>query len=65
MVRARREMQLALNAQNAIEVAGPRVEWAVVAYARVHDDRIAYEIPRSARVFQSDVGLDRSSFVTR
>jgi hypothetical protein len=63
--RARREMQLALNAQNEIEVAGPEATRAVVAYAHIQGDRIAYEIPQTGQVFQNAFGLDRSSFFAR
>jgi len=45
-------MQLALNAQNPIEVAGTRAERAVVANARVLDDRIAYKIRRENEFFR-------------
>jgi hypothetical protein len=63
--RARREMQLAMNAQNAIEVVGPEANRAVVAYARIEGDRIAYEVPQTEDAFQSAFGLDRSSFFAK
>jgi hypothetical protein len=50
--RVRREMQLVRNAQNEIEVVGAEANRAVVAYARVQGDRIAYEIPRKEPAFQ-------------
>src|SRR5262249_52430490 len=61
--RSRREMQLTLNAQREIEVVGPEAKRAVVAYARLEGDRIAYKIPKTECVMPSEPGSNRKSFV--
>ena len=63
--RARREMQLTLNARHEIEVVGEEAKRAVVAYARVEGDRIEYKIPKTESVIPSEPGLNRKSFVAR